>query len=88
MNKTHTYFVNNGKFKFIVMYESYLGEWSGDQIFYVGRVIHNLQSKMEEWQLKCTTITSLPVKGNNSLKEITYVYVILKSGKLINYKIN
>ena len=56
------------------------------RFFYVGRVIHNLQSKMEEWQLKCTTITSLPVKGNNSLREITNE--ILKSGKLINYDIN
>ena len=64
------------------MSESHLDEWSGDQIFYVGRVIHNLQSKMEEWQLKCTTITSLPFKGNNLLREITNV--IFKSGKLIN----
>ena len=68
------------------MPESYLEEWSGDQIFCVGRVIHNMQSKMEEWQLKCTTTTSLPVKGNNSLREITNV--ILKSGKLIIYDIN
>ena len=74
------------KFKFIAMSESILDEWSGDQIFYVGLVIHNLQSKMEELQLKCITIMSLPVKGKNSLRE--KANVILKSGKFINYHIN
>ena len=48
MNKTHMYFVNNGRFRFIVLSDSHLDEWSGDQSFYVGWVIHNLQSKMEE----------------------------------------